>query len=492
MTAMRIRKERRNIFRKRFSWPILFVKIGIRSLRAISIPNLWETIDFSRIFQLNAVIPALFLVLSPYWRKIVVKQRLMTRPIVLISCCCLLSLSAYSQDSIVEKPFVQQDIKDWLRHIGVSKKPPKPPSNNFMLILPYIASNPTAGLMIGGGLSWAFKANKLDERLSSISANASYSTKKLLNLNVKSNAFVMREKMVLNGDWRLMINSETTYGLGTKAYHPSSTQINGYETGEDTAGQVLKFNQIRLHEIASYKLFKNLYAGLGFHFDYYYSIQDAALSAGDSAGAHHYQYSIANGFDYTHYTISGFSLNLLLDSRDNQVNAYRGVYANVNFRMNSTVFGSSQNSSLLLTEYRSFHRLDPQSRHILAFWLYANYSLGGEVPYLLLPAIGYDQRQRSGRGFTFGRFRGINMAYGETEYRFPISPRTGILGGVLFVNATTTDDPNDRVKLFNYLRAAWGGGLRIMMDKTSRTRLEVDAAIVNGSVAFYLGAQETF
>lgn len=416
----------------------------------------------------------------------------MTKNLLSILGGCLLAASVNAQDSVVNKPFVQQDIKDWLRHVGWSKKAPKPPSGNFMLILPYIASNPTAGLMIGGGLTYAFKAHKEDMRLSSISANASYSTNKLLNLNVKSNAFVMHEKMVLNGDWRLMINNETTFGLGTKAYHPSTTQINGYETGEDTAGQVLRFNQVRLHEIASYQLVKNVFAGIGFHFDYFYNIQDAALSAGDSAGSHHYQYSIANGFDYTRYTISGFSVNLLLDSRDNQVNAYKGYYANINFRMNSTVFGSSQNSTQLLTEYRSFHSLDAQSRHILSFWLYGNWSMGGEVPYLLLPAIGYDQRQRSGRGFTFGRFRGINMAYGETEYRFPISQNTGILGGVAFVNATTTDDPNDRVKMFQYLRAAWGGGLRIMMDKTSRTRLEVDAAIVGGSVAFYLGAQETF
>jgi outer membrane protein assembly factor BamA len=416
----------------------------------------------------------------------------MTKKILSFLSACLCCLSLYAQDSTANQPFVQQDIKDWMRHVGWSKKPPKPPSTNFMLILPYIASNPTAGLMIGGGLTYAFKANKLDERLSSISANASYSTNKLVNLNVKSNAFVMREKMVLNGDWRLMINNETTFGLGTKAYHPSTTQINGYETGEDTAGQVLRFNQVRLHEVASYKLFRNVFAGVGFHFDYFYNIQDAALTAGDSAGSHHYQYNIAHHFDYTRYTISGFSVNFLLDSRDNQVNAYKGYYANVNFRMNSTVFGSSQNSTILLTEYRSFHPLDAKSRHILALWLYGNWSMGGEIPYLLLPAVGYDQRQRSGRGFTFGRFRGINMAYGETEYRFPISKRTGILGGVAFVNATTTDDPNDRVKLFNYLRAAWGGGLRIMMDKTSRTRLEVDAAIVNGSAAFYLGAQETF
>ncbi|HEV9038380.1 MAG TPA: hypothetical protein VGQ51_17210, partial [Puia sp.] len=110
----------------------------------------------------------------------------------------------------------------------------------------------------------------------------------------------------------------------------------------------------------------------------------------------------------------------------------------------------------------------------------------------LLPALGYDQRQRTGRGYTFGRFRGEDMLYGESEYRFPISAHTGILGGDIFLNCTSTSNKEANVHVLDYLRLGYGGGLRIMMDKKSRTRLVVDAGIADRSVGFYLAAQESF
>ena len=161
--------------------------------------------------------------------------------------------------------------------------------------------------------------------------------------------------------------------------------------------------------------------------------------------------------------------------------------------MNTTVLGSSQNSTILLAEYRSFHSLDRgKNRHQLAFWFFGNIVTGGEVPYFDLPAIGYDQRQKSGRGYSFGRFRGEGILYQETEYRFPISKYSGILGGVLFLNLTTTSDKDNNVQLMEYFRSGYGGGLRIMLDKKSKTRLQIDAGIANRKLGFYFGAQETF
>jgi hypothetical protein len=110
--------------------------------------------------------------------------------------------------------FRQEDISDWLLEKKITKKK-KAPKQSYLLIIPFIASNPAAGVIFGGGLNYAFKANKQDTRVSAISSNASYSTKGLLNLNVKSNLFLDHEKLFLNGDWRYMINNETTYGLGS-------------------------------------------------------------------------------------------------------------------------------------------------------------------------------------------------------------------------------------------------------------------------------------
>ena len=214
---------------------------------------------------------------------------------------------------------------------------------------------------------------------------------------------------------------------------------------------------------------------------------------GDSAKSFHYQYSKANGFNPEEYITSGLGINLLYDSRDNQVNAYRGYYANINYLFNLTALGSTSNSTLLLTEYRSFHVLDNRKRgHVLAFWLYGSFVVSGKMPYLALPAIGNDQRQRSGRGYPFGTFRGNDLLIGESEYRFPISQTTGMLGGVLFLNTTTTSNREAGIKLLQYLRPAWGGGLRLMIEKRSRTRLQVDVAVTGRNVGVYFGAQETF
>jgi outer membrane protein assembly factor BamA len=399
--------------------------------------------------------------------------------------------SGQENSSRVEITFLQQDIKDWIAKLR--SKPPKPEKGSFLLIVPFISSNPTAGFIVGAGLTYTFKASKNDQYLSLISSAASYSTKGLVSVNFKTNAYIFHERLFLNGDWRYLVNGETTYGLGTAKTNKSILDINGYPTSTDSLAQPLKYHQLRFYEIGSWKVFKYFYAGVGFQYDRYYDIIDDRLEKGDTGASFHYQYSINHHFDPKDYTVSGVSLNLLFDSRDNQVNAYRGQYANVNYLFNLTGLGSTQNSNILLTEYRCFLPLDRRKqRHILGFWLYGSFVTYGTAPYLALPALGYDKQQRTGRGYTFGQFRGQDLLYGETEYRFPISKNTGILGGVAFLNATTTSDQENNVKVMDYLRLGYGAGLRIMLDKTSRTRLDIDAGLSPHSFGFYLAATETF
>jgi hypothetical protein len=84
------------------------------------------------------------------------------------------------------------------------------------------------------------------------------------------------------------------------------------------------------------------------------------------------------------------------------------------------------------------------------------------------------------------------MVYGEIEYRFPISPCGGVLGGVLFANATTATNEVTELKLFQSIQPAAGFGLRVKVDKTSRTNLAVDFGFGRQSFGFYLAASETF
>jgi len=207
----------------------------------------------------------------------------------------------------------------------------------------------------------------------------------------------------------------------------------------------------------------------------------------------HYVYNKFYGFDLARYYSSAINLNLVYDTRDNMINPYKGIYALLSYRGGLKLLGNKQNSSFYEVEFRGYQPLSNRiPRHVIAFWLLGNFAPEGEFPYLMLPATGYDQRGRSGRGYIQGRYRGNNLVYGETEYRFPLSKTGSAFGGVLFVNATTTDNPVKGHHLFDAVKPGYGFGLRIMADKRSRTNLSIDFGFGDNSVGFYLAASETF
>ena len=99
---------------------------------------------------------------------------------------------------------------------------------------------------------------------------------------------------------------------------------------------------------------------------------------------------------------------------------------------------------------------------------------------------------RSGRGYIQGRIRGENLAYNEAEYRFPIS-KSGLLGGVAFVNATTASNKMMNQQIFNDFAIGYGVGLRVKMSKKTKTNISIDYGRGrNGSGGVYINLQEVF
>jgi outer membrane protein assembly factor BamA len=319
----------------------------------------------------------------------------------------------------------------------------------------------------------------------------------------KPNVYTKDNRFFLQGDWRFYLYSQPTYGLGTNSPAVPDSLLDyqftwaGDGGPKDSVYFPMEFNYIKFHEIVNMKVRENFYAGIGYHLDYYYSIKDEFYHpATDSTLAmetpHHY-WSDKHGFDSTKYLLSGLSANLLYDSRDNQINAYKGIYANINYRYNLNVLGSGKDASALWVEFRYYKSLSQKlQRNVLAFWIFGDFNLTGQMPYMTLPALGEDQRARSGRGYTNGRFRGKNLVYGEVEWRFPISRCSQILGGVLFLNATTTDNPNTGLGLFGSVMPGAGFGIRVMVNKHFRTNINLDMAFGKQTSGFYFSGQETF
>jgi hypothetical protein len=400
------------------------------------------------------------------------------------------------KDSIV--PYEQKDLPEVLRNkLG---KPPKnePAGSSSLLLVPIIGSNPATGFMLGVGGQFAFRM-KDSKKYSLLSGSMQMTTKNQYLFLLKNTVYSKHERFFHTGDWRFLIFSQPTYGLGTTAPESGILQyqynLGGIETTGDSLAQPMKFNFARVHQTIGLKIKEGIYLGIGYQFDGYFDIVDEKLrlNPGDTLITSHFAYNTKYGFNTQKYASSALNLSFIMDTRDNMIQAYKGYFLSVNWRGDFKFLGSSKTTSMLNVEWRSFYSLSKRNpTHLLGLWVLGNFTPEGGYPYMILPATAYDQRSRSARGYTQGRFRGNNYVYSELEYRFPISGRGGVLSGVLFLNGTSADSPLSDLKLFESIKAGYGVGLRVMLDKQSRSNLAVDFGFGENSFGFYLAVSETF
>lgn len=412
-------------------------------------------------------------------------------------------LPVYGQE---KKPFPdslnfnkQVDIFDVLRKwTGKTAKPqnslPQKGIKNLSL-LPIVGYTPANGFVIGGAISVTeFLGEPVNTNLSSALINVSLTTKSQLLLNLKFDVYLPGNKWYISGDNRLLFFNQDTYGLGIYGLKDQTyvLGLNGGEQISDSA-QPMKFNYVRLYETVLRQFARHWYAGLGIMIDDNFKINDQSLRLEPPVHlTSHYNYSKSYGFDTAHYSANGLSAHLMHDSRDNPIAPFKGNYFNMAFRTNTVAFGSTQASTMLYYEYRTYFGLNKNvPRDVLAFWIWGVSVLSGRMPYLELPAITWDTYNRSGRGYIQGRFRGDNMIYGETEYRFRLT-KNNLLGGVIFLNCTTASNPLTQQSVFNSLAPGYGFGLRILMNKNDRTNICVDYGRGDGFAGIYFNIREAF
>jgi len=234
---------------------------------------------------------------------------------------------------------------------------------------------------------------------------------------------------------------------------------------------------------------KNLFLGAGASFEMRRDIEDKSAVSGLTP---YDIYSDRHGFARDQYNAAGFLFNAQYTTRDNQNRAYKGFYADAGIRLNQTWIGSTKNAMQFTTDVRKYFSLSKSHpEHVIALWNWGSYLLSGDVPYLELPGTARDQSFRSGRGYTTGYFKGTRFNYSEVEYRFPIL-NNKFVSGVTFFNMQTANDEAG-TKLFQTWQPGYGGGLRILFNKATRTNLCLDYAFGKyGAKGFFLGLNEAF
>jgi len=307
-----------------------------------------------------------------------------------------------------------------------------------------------------------------DAKMSTILTSITYSQYNQIIFPLYADLWSKGEKYNFISDNRYISYPSDIFGLG------GATDPNKDHT--------IDFNQVKLHQTVLRRIRNNFYAGIGFYYDRYWNIKVIEP-----------QTRLINVFLQKEFgateTAIGPTLRLLYDSRTNQINPDKGFYANAVLRQNFTELGSDDEWASLLIDVRKYFNFPRGSKNTLAFWSFNWLTPAGDPNYLLLPSTGWDDQYNTGRGYIQSRFRGKQMTYFETEYRYRIS-RNGLLGGVAFFNA---EKFYGNVKPYDDFLPGYGAGVRIRLNKKSGANLCLDYGFGNGgSHGLYVNLGEVF
>lgn len=407
--------------------------------------------------------------------------------IVKIICISLflypLALSAQDVSGIIPKTAPIADTSGQRDLVDVAKRlfrirPQKKRTVEDRVV--YFSFLPSGGSVPGAGSGHALVTSttaaiylgpRKTTNISSATFAPYFNFKGRFGLPLRTSVWLPNNSWVLQGDIRLLVYPQYTWGLGNHENYGHRTLVD--------------YRYIRVYEQALKRITPFFFAGGGYHLDYYSNIksEDADVDMKEFTG---YQY----GLDKRSVS-SGVSFSLLYDTRNNSINPLPGVYGNAMYRINPSFLGNKgywQSFYLDLRKYISLNPGKPKQQNTLGLWSYYWTVFGTNAPYLNLPSIGWDPGNRSGRGIDQNRYRGKSIVYFESEYRRDITS-DGLLGFVVFANMNTVGGYGG---MFTSWHPAAGTGLRIKFNKGSSTNIALDFGFSKGYKSIKLNLGEAF
>ena len=386
--------------------------------------------------------------------------------------------SMQNNKAVPAKMFAEKDFSDILRRANKkdNHKILHPNDTLENKIKKQISFIPAAGYSLQTGFAGILSANiayfndtAANEKLSSISTSVTYTQYDQILAPLTINIWTKDNKYNFISDNRYIDYPSNIYGLGGRS-NPNK-------------GHQIAFYGIKLHETILKSVAKNLFVGAGIYFDKNWNIivVDSVTRRLNNL--------INRQLGKTELA-SSIALKLLYDNRLNQINPKNGWFIDAAYRDSRTFFGSDNNWQSLLIDIRKYLPFPRNSKNTLALWSFNWMTLGGTPPYLLMPSTGWDDQYNTGRGYIQGRFRGNNMFYFESEYRFNIS-RNGFFGGVIFGNLQYFTP--EISKQFQTLSPGYGTGIRLKLNKHSGANLCIDYGFgKDGSRGFFVNLGEVF
>lgn len=380
-------------------------------------------------------------------------------------------------------------IKDIVRFVRQDTTTRVAKKRSGISILPNINYNPSIGFQIGAKVvGGVYVGDPENTTMSTFATALNYTTRGILFGYLMHDTYTPKNKWNLKGGIIVAKMVALDYGMGMGNVVETDLPEEEVLNNPDRTRFVNQYTTYGFNERIYKSLLPGMFIGAGVFVELKRNIH--------TLGSHEYTplqaYSDENGYSPRNYNNNGLMFNWQYMTRDNPNSAYKGIYTDIVLRMSQAWMGSAQSAYQLQTDFRKYWQLSSsRPNHVLGFWHWGSYNIGGNLAYLDLPGTGRDSFARVGRGYTNGYFKGDSFFYSEVEYRFPIL-RNQFLSGVVFANVQTA---NDRLgtKLFQQWQPAGGTGLRVLFNKATRTNLCIDYAFGRfGQRGLFLGLNEAF
>lgn len=327
----------------------------------------------------------------------------------------------------------------------------------------YFQPNTSLGFGFGATLLFKPKGAGPDTRTSNVPLGISYTLKNQIFASTSYTIFFPEERWLLRGNLDYLDFPQEYYGVGNGTRDEDLLDIT--------------YQQFLIEPLLLRQVVTGLFVGGGFRYNTYYNTELVEAKEGLPAG-----------FDLQDSLGSksvGLEFAASYDTRDNLVNAERGVLAEFTHGFYGTALGGSAAFQLSKLDTRTYRRLGPKS--VLAGQFYARFATDG-TPVQELSNLGGDERLR---GFQEFRFRDRFALFGQFEYRWQTFENIGLV----FFGGTGQVAASGKELGLDQLRYSLGTGLRVTVIPQENVNLRVDYGYgfgLSSGSAFYIGLGEAF
>ena len=331
-----------------------------------------------------------------------------------------------------------------------------------IVLFPVLVKSPEYILGAGGAGTYFFKVRQDSlTRTSNFKAVAFFTLRKQLVLASEGNIFFPDERYIFHITTSISRFPDKFWGLGNTT---PATNLENY-----AISQVGIFPQLMRN------LFSDFYTGIGYEF------QNVFKFAYDRSGESLFDQE--NIIGRNGGKISGTGLLISWDNRDNAFSPSQGLFVQYYMGLYRKGIGSDFNFNTYNLDIRKYFSLS--NERVLAFQ--ANLiSTNKNVPVRNLANIGSNSYMR---GYYEGRYTDRNLLAFQSEFRFPVYKRWGM---VAFTGLGKVGHVFKEIFNAQNLKPSYGLGVRYALKPKEKLNLRVDQGFGKKSQGSYLNLGEAF